>query len=69
VRIEEVRKHAYVLTPGRFVGSEEIEEDGEDLTQKLERLKQEVRDGFDQRAKLQKQVISSLQSLELSKDA
>ncbi|CAF0700390.1 hypothetical protein MPNT_360008 [Candidatus Methylacidithermus pantelleriae] len=27
--MEEIRKHGYVLTPGRYVGTEPIEDDGE----------------------------------------
>ncbi len=36
--IEEISKHGYALTPGRFVGAEEIEDDGEPFEEKLPRL-------------------------------
>jgi type I restriction enzyme M protein len=36
--LDEVRKHAYVLTPGRYVGTEELEDDGEPFVDKMTRL-------------------------------
>jgi len=35
---EEVRKHGHVLTPGRYVGTEELEDDGETFGDKMARL-------------------------------
>jgi type I restriction enzyme M protein len=42
--IDEIRNHDYVLTPGRYVGVEEIENDGIPLEKKLEKLKSELFD-------------------------
>ena len=36
--MEEVRKHGHVLTPGRYVGAEAQEEDGEPFEDKMKRL-------------------------------
>ena len=36
--LTEVRKHRHILTPGRYVGTEELEEDGEPLRDKMSRL-------------------------------
>lgn len=36
--IEEMKEHAFVLTPGRYVGAEEVEDDGEPFEEKMERL-------------------------------
>lgn len=36
--LEEIEKHNYVLTPGRYVGSEEQEDDGEPFDEKMSRL-------------------------------
>lgn len=36
--IEEIRKHGYVLTPGRYVGAAEVEDDGEPFEEKMKRL-------------------------------
>ncbi len=34
----EIRAHDFVLTPGRYVGAEEVEDDGEPFEEKMERL-------------------------------
>ena len=36
--IDEIRKHGHVLTPGRYVGAAEVEEDDEPFEEKMERL-------------------------------
>ena len=36
--LEEIRKHGYVLTPGRYVGAEPAEDDGEPFGAKMTRL-------------------------------
>jgi hypothetical protein len=35
---DEIRSHGHVLTPGRYVGAEEVEDDGEPFEQKMKRL-------------------------------
>jgi type I restriction enzyme M protein len=37
--LDDIRKHGYVLTPGRYVGAEAQEDDGESFEDKLKRLK------------------------------
>jgi type I restriction enzyme M protein len=36
--IDEIAKHGYVLTPGRYVGAEEVEDDDEVFEEKMQRL-------------------------------
>jgi len=36
--LDEVREHSHVLTPGRYVGAEDLEEDDEPFEEKMERL-------------------------------
>jgi len=36
--LERIRKHGHVLTPGRYVGSEATEDDGEPFEEKMQRL-------------------------------
>lgn len=36
--VEEIRKHGHVLTPGRYVGAEDVEDDGEPFEEKMARL-------------------------------
>ncbi|MBN9611699.1 MAG: N-6 DNA methylase [Actinobacteria bacterium 69-20] len=60
----DIRANNYVLTPGRYVGAEEVEDDGEPVEQKIARLTTEIRDGFKRRAELQDAVLAALDSLE-----
>ena len=41
--LDEVRKHGHVLTPGRYVGAEAQEDDGEPFEEKMKRLAAELR--------------------------
>ncbi|MCL1840414.1 MAG: type I restriction-modification system subunit M [Propionibacteriaceae bacterium] len=63
VKTAEIAENGYVLTPGRYVGSEQVEDDGEPLDEKIARLRDEVRQGFAQRAELQEKVLAALNSL------
>ena len=36
--MEDIRKHGYVLTPGRYVGAADVEDDGEPFEEKMARL-------------------------------
>ncbi len=40
--MDELRKHGYVLTPGRYVGAEPQEDDGEPFEEKMTRLVAEL---------------------------
>ena len=60
VTLDQIAEHNHVLTPGRYVGSEETEADDEPLDEKIARLTAEVRAGFDQRAELQERVLELL---------
>ena len=42
--IEEIRKHGHVLTPGRYVGAEPQEDDGEPFEEKMARLSKQWRE-------------------------
>ncbi|WP_313952788.1 class I SAM-dependent DNA methyltransferase [Accumulibacter sp.] len=45
-KVEEIGKHGFVLTPGRYVGAEEQEDDGELFTEKYPRLVAELEKCF-----------------------
>ena len=68
VGLDSIRGHDFVLTPGRYVGSEEIEDDGEPLDEKIARLTTDLREGFAARRNLQKKVLAALEGLEVSAD-
>ncbi len=54
--IEDIRHHHHILTPGRYVGAAEIEEDGEPFEEKMKRLTDALREQTRQAAELD-QVI------------
>jgi type I restriction enzyme M protein len=64
VSLEQIADHGHVLTPGRYVGSEEAAEDAEPLDEKIARLAAEVSEGFEVRAELQERVLVALASLQ-----
>ncbi|HAW10042.1 MAG TPA: N-6 DNA methylase [Chloroflexi bacterium] len=64
VQVEELAKHEFVLTPGRFVGSEEPEEDGETTGHRVARLTSELYEAFDESDQLQARVRRALASLD-----
>lgn len=65
VTLGQIAEHGHVLTPGRYVGSEEVEDDGEPLDGKIARLTEEIRAGFDERRDLQSRVLESFVALEI----
>jgi type I restriction enzyme M protein len=68
VAVDVVRNNGYVLTPGRFVGNEEIVGDGEDLSLKIARLRMEIDSGFEHRKGLQAKVLAALSNLSEEKN-
>jgi hypothetical protein len=50
--LDEVRKHGHVLTPGRYVGAEAQEDDGEPFEEKMKRLTATLREQQAEAAKL-----------------
>ena len=67
-RVVDIAGHGYVLTPGRYVGSAEAEDDSEPLDEKLARLAVLIRDGFARRELLQQRVTMALDALVSSTD-
>ena len=59
----EIAAHGFVLTPGRYVGAEEIEDDGEPFEEKMPRLVAELRAQFEESAKLEEAIKSNLKGL------
>ena len=65
VDVSEVRKHDYVLTPGRYVGSLPEEEDDEPFVEKSERLFSELLDLKNEGARLDQAIVASLDKIGL----
>jgi len=61
--LEEVRKHGYVLTPGRYVGAAEQEEDDEPFDQKMQRLVAQLREKQAESTKLDAAITANLKEL------
>lgn len=56
VDTEEIAKQDYILTPGRYVGIEEKEDDGEPFEEKMERLTSELSELFEQSHTLESEI-------------
>ena len=61
--LEEVRKHGSVLTPGRYVGAEAQEDDGEPFEEKMQRLTATLREQQAEAAKLDAAIAANLKGL------
>ncbi len=48
VTLQEIKDSDYALTPGRYVGAAEAEDDGEPIDEKIERLTKELFAQFDE---------------------
>lgn len=59
----EIQSHGYVLTPGRYVGAEEAEDDDEPFDEKIQRLKQKLEEQFRESARLEKAIRENFQGL------
>ena len=60
---EEIAKQDYILTPGRYVGIEEQQEDGEPFEEKMDRLTSELSELFDQSHKLEAEIRQKLEAI------
>ncbi len=61
--LEDIRKHGHVLTPGRYVGAEAQEDDGEPFEKKMQRLAAQLREQHAEAAKLDAAIAINLKEL------
>ncbi|MBD2705455.1 SAM-dependent methyltransferase [Spirosoma sp. BT702] len=61
--LTDIQKHDYVLTPGRYVGATEAEDDGIPFAQKMAELTAKLGEQFRQSAELEKQIEVYLKGL------
>lgn len=61
--LDEIRKHDYVLTPGRYVGAEAQQDDGEPFEEKMKRLVATLRKQQAETAKLDAAIVANLKEL------
>ena len=60
---EEIAKQDYILTPGRYVGIEEQEDDGEPFEEKMDRLTSELSEMFKKSIDLQDEIKHQLAAI------
>ena len=61
--LDDIRKHGHVLTPGRYVGSEAVEDDGEPFEQKMTRLTATLQEQQAEAVKLDIAIAANLKEL------
>lgn len=61
--LEDIRKHGHVLTPGRYVGAAEQEDDGEPFEEKMARLSAQWREQRSRAATLDAAIETNLKEL------
>lgn len=60
VKLEAIRKQGHILTPGRYVGSEEEKDDGEVFGEKMKRLTEELKGQLKQSSELDQSIREQL---------
>ncbi len=63
VTLAEIAEHGYVLTPGRYVGAEEVEDDDEAFAEKMQRLTRQLGEQMQKGAELDQLILQKLGGL------
>ena len=63
VSLHEIEKHGFVLTPGRYVGAEAIEDNDEDFKTTMQKLTQQLSEQMAEGAKLDERIKKNLAQL------
>lgn len=61
--IDEIKDNNYVLTPGRYVGTEEQEDDGIPFEEKIKILTTELKAQFEEAHKLEEEIKKNLEAI------
>ncbi len=61
--LEEIKKHDFVLTPGRYVGAPDEVEDGEPFAEKMARLTAQLQEQFARSSELEREIKRNLAGL------
>ncbi|BBY96922.1 class I SAM-dependent DNA methyltransferase [Mycolicibacterium fallax] len=64
VPLPEIAAAGYALTPGRYVGAPEVEDDGEPIDEKIARLKKELLSAFEESARAEAVVREQLERVD-----
>ncbi|MGX9512498.1 N-6 DNA methylase, partial [Pseudomonas aeruginosa] len=60
---EDVQKHGFVLTPGRYVGAEEVEDDDEPFGEKMDRLTDQLVSLIAERNSIEQDILQKLKGM------
>jgi len=60
---DDIRGHNYILTPGRYVGAAEVEDDGEPFEEKMAKLTAALREQTEQAKKLDQLIWANLEDI------
>jgi type I restriction enzyme M protein len=63
VKLEEIAQHGHVLTPGRYVGAEEVEDNDEDFVTKMQQLTDKLGEQMAKGAELDQLIRQKLGGL------
>jgi len=61
--LDDIREHSHVLTPGRYVGAPEAEEDDEPFEEKMARLTSELSEQFAESKRLEDEIRKNLKGM------
>jgi len=61
--LDDIRKHNYILTPGRYVGAAEVEDDGVPFEEKMPKLVARLYEQFHEADRLEKAIKENLKGL------
>ena len=60
VKLAEIRKQGHILTPGRYVGNEEDEDDGDEFEERMRQLTHELAEQIAKERKLDEEIKQNL---------
>lgn len=63
VKLDDIKKQGHILTPGRYVGTEEVEEDDELFEEKMKKLTSELASQFKKSKELEQEIKKNLGGL------
>ncbi len=61
--LDDIRHHNHILTPGRYVGAAEVEDDGEPFEEKMKRLVAQLREQTEKSKKLDQIIWANLEDI------
>ena len=61
--LEDIKRNSYALTPGRYVGSKELEEDDGEVPERMEKLTTELSYLMEEEKKLNDEIKNNLRSI------